>query len=255
MSRKKTKTIDTNINLDRFFEDDKPISTVQNPPMMPQHPFRLVDAGSSGSGKTTVLFNALITGNLLFDKLYIFAKDLEEKKYVVLIKHYCAVAEEMGISPDELIVVGNTGKDIIKVDDLDPNKVNLIIFDDWLSDKKTMDTIIVDHFIRSRKKNASLCFLAQSYYDIPKKIRLQCDYFILFKFPEAKANMMIISEQKGSLGYEQFKQLFEEATKEKHSWIFIDKKTDDERLKVRKGFHQPLKIMKFEESEDDDNSD
>lgn len=255
MSRKKTKTNNNDMNLEKLFEEDRPMNTVQNAPLYPIHPFRLVNCGSSGTGKTTILFNALITGKLKFDKLYIYAKDIYEHKYTVLIKFYVNIAQEMGIDPNELIVVGDKPKDIIKVDDLDPNKVNLIIFDDWLSDKKTMDTIIVDHFIRSRKKNASLCFLAQSYYNIPSLIRLNSDYYILFKFPQAKTNSMIISDQKGDLEYDQFKSLFNEATKNKHDWIFLDKKTDDDRLKVRKGFDRPLKIMKFEESEDDDNSD
>ena len=247
-------SFDSNVNLEKLFEEEKPENAIQNPPMLPQHPFRLIDAGASGSGKTYILFKALIEGELVFEKLYIYARDIYETKYSVLIKHYVGVAQDMGVSPEEIITVGDHGKDIIGVDQLDPNKVNLVIFDDWITDKKTMDGVITDHWIRGRKKNASYCFLAQSYYNIPKMIRLNSDYFILFRFPESKSNQMIISEQKGDLEYDEFKRLFNEATKGKHSWVFIDKKTADARLKVRKGFKQPLKILKFE-SDDDDNSE
>lgn len=253
MSKKgKQKKLDSSINLDKFFEEEKPKSTVSNPPLMPQHPFRLVDAGASGSGKTTIIFNALVKGDLLFDKLYIYARDIYEHKYTTLIKHYIGIATEMGIDIGDLLVVGDNGKDIVKVDELDSGKVNLIIFDDWITDKKTMEGVIADHWIRGRKKNASYCFLSQSYYDIPKKIRLNSDYFILFRFPESKANQMIVSEQKGDMEYDEFKRLFNIATKGKHSWIFLDKKTDDDALKVRIGFDRPLKITKFKESDDDD---
>ena len=255
---KKSKSTNSDANLEKLFKEDRPESKIQNPPLLPQHPFRLIDAGASGSGKTYILFKALIEGELLFDKLYIYARDIQEHKYTVLIKHYVEIAKDLGIHPEEIITIGDHGKDIVAVDQLDPTKVNLVIFDDWITDKKTMEGVITDHWIRGRKKNASYCFLAQSYYNIPKMIRLNSDYFILFKFPEAKSNQLIISEQKGDLEYDQFKRLFNEATKDKHSWVFIDKKTADARLKVRKGFKQPLKILQFEdkkESDDDDNSE
>jgi len=255
---KKSKSINTSINLDRFFDEEKPENVVKNPPMYPQHPFRMICAGGSGSGKTTILFNAIITGNIKFDKLYLYARDIEEHKYSCMIKMYVNIAQDMGIDPNELIVIGDNGKDIIDVDQLDPTKSNLVLFDDFITDKKSMDGIIKQHWIRGRKKNTSYVFLAQSYYEIPKMIRMNSDYFILFKFPESKSNQMIVSEQKGDLEYSQFKQLFDEATRGKYSWIFLDKKTDDDRLKVRKGFDRPLKVLKFEDeknNDDDDNSE
>ena len=57
----------------------------------------------------------------------------------------------------------------------------LIIFDDMIShvmsDKKTQQ-ILKDLFIRSRKLNISLCFLTQSYFSVPKDVRLNCTQYI-----------------------------------------------------------------------------
>ena len=60
----------------------------------------------------------------------------------------------------------------------------LIIFDDMIShvmsDKKAQQ-ILKDLFIRCRKLNISLCFLTQSYFSVPKDVRLNCTHYILFK--------------------------------------------------------------------------
>ena len=34
---------------------------------------------------------------------------------------------------------------------------------------------------RRRKLNISLCFLTQSYFSVPKDVRLNCTHYILFK--------------------------------------------------------------------------
>ena len=58
----------------------------------------------------------------------------------------------------------------------------LIIFDDMIyhvmPDKKAQQ-ILKDLFIRCRKLNISLCFLTQSYFSVPKDVRLNCTHYIL----------------------------------------------------------------------------
>ena len=60
----------------------------------------------------------------------------------------------------------------------------LIVFDDMIShvmsDKKAQQ-ILKDLFIRCRKLNISVCFLTQSYFSVPKDVRLNCTHYILFK--------------------------------------------------------------------------
>ena len=60
----------------------------------------------------------------------------------------------------------------------------LIIFDDMvshvMSDKKSQQ-ILKDLFIRCRKLNISICFLTQSYFSVPKDVRLNFTHYILFK--------------------------------------------------------------------------
>ena len=60
-------------------------------PYIPDHPYRILIIRGSGSGKTNVLINLineqhkeLVTG---IDKICLYAKDLNEPKYHMLIKN------------------------------------------------------------------------------------------------------------------------------------------------------------------------
>ena len=54
-------------------------------PYIPDHPYRILIIGSSGSRKTNTLLN-LINEKKNIDKIYLGAKDLNEPKYKILIK-------------------------------------------------------------------------------------------------------------------------------------------------------------------------
>ena len=56
-----------------------------NWPQIPDHPYRILIIGGSGSGKTNSLFN-LINEEPDIDKIYLYAKDPYEAKYQFLIK-------------------------------------------------------------------------------------------------------------------------------------------------------------------------
>ena len=49
-------------------------------------PYRKLIVGASGSGKTKYLLNSIKKDNNIIDKIYLYAKDLEEPKYQLLIK-------------------------------------------------------------------------------------------------------------------------------------------------------------------------
>ena len=54
-------------------------------PYIPDHPYRILIIGGSGSGKTNALIN-LINEQSDIDKIYLYARDLSEPKYEYLIK-------------------------------------------------------------------------------------------------------------------------------------------------------------------------
>ena len=72
------------INFDDYVNENK---TEHNPewPYTPDHPYRILIIGGSGSRKTNVLLK-LIQDQPKIDKIYLYAKDPYEAKYQYLIK-------------------------------------------------------------------------------------------------------------------------------------------------------------------------
>ena len=141
--------------------------------------------GPSGSGKTNSLLNS-IQKDIIIDKIYLYAKDLEEPKYQLLIKK----GEQAGIKnlkdPTPFIEYSNSMDDIFEnIDDYNKNRKRkvLIVFDDIIShvmsDTKAQQ-VLKELFIRCRKLNISL-FLTQSYFSVSKDVRLNCTHYIIFK--------------------------------------------------------------------------
>ena len=68
-----------------------------------------------------------------------------------------------------------------------PDKENkiLAVFDDMIADmihNKKLDSIVTELFIRGRKLNISLVFVTQSYFKIPKDVRLNTTHIFSQKF-------------------------------------------------------------------------
>ena len=114
---------------------------------IPDHPYKILIIGGSGSEKTNALIY-LINEQDDIDKIYLYAKDLSEPKYRYLIKKW-------------------------------PYIPVLIYFDDMIADmtNKKFQAIIKELFIRCRKLNISLVFITQSYFSVPKDVRLNSTHY------------------------------------------------------------------------------
>ena len=73
------------INLDSIVNDNNKKHN-EKWPYIPDHPYRVLIIGGSGSGKTNTLLH-LINEQKDIDKIYLCAKDLRESKYEYLIKN------------------------------------------------------------------------------------------------------------------------------------------------------------------------
>ena len=90
-----------------------------NWPYIPDHPYRILIVGGSGSGKTNTLLN-LLENHLDIDKIYLYAKDPYEDKYQYLInKRECVGINHLN-DPKAFIEYSNDTHDI---DNYNPNKV------------------------------------------------------------------------------------------------------------------------------------
>ena len=62
---------------------------------------------------------------------------------------------------------------------------------DMINNKK-LNSIVTELFIRARELNISLVFIAQSYFEIPKNVRLNTTHFFLTKLPNKKELQQIV---------------------------------------------------------------
>ena len=72
------------INLDNIINNNNEEHN-EKWPYIPDHPYKILIIGGSGSGKTDTLLN-LVNEQKDIDKIYLYAKDLSEPKYGHLIK-------------------------------------------------------------------------------------------------------------------------------------------------------------------------
>ena len=144
-------------------------------PNIPDHPYRILIIGGAGSGKTNTLLN-LINGQNDIDKIYFYARDLNDPKCKTLIKKH----EDAGIKHlnylNAFIECSNTMDDIYEnIHDYNSSRKKkiLTVSDDMIADimaNKKFQSIIKELFIRCGKLNISLAFITQSYFLFQKML-------------------------------------------------------------------------------------
>ena len=162
-------------------------------PYITDHSYGIMIIGGSGSGKTNVLINLMNEQNDI-DKIYLYARDLRKPKYEYLIKK----REDAGIkhvsNPNAFIKCSNTMDDVydnINNYNLIRKRKKLIVFDDMIADimtNKRFQAIIKELFIRCRKLNISLVFITQSYFSVPKDVRLNSTHYLIMEINNISTN-------------------------------------------------------------------
>ena len=153
---------------------------------VPDHPYRIIIIGGSGSEKTNALINLINEQNNI-ENIYLHARDLSKPKYEYLIKK----CEDAGIkhlnNPNAFIKCSNTMDDVYEnINDYNPIRIikKIIVFDDMIADIleiKKLQAITKELFIRCRKLNISLVFITQFYFSVPKDIRLNSTHYFIMK--------------------------------------------------------------------------
>ena len=193
-------------------------------PYIPDHPYRILIIGSSGSGKTNALLN-LINNQPDIDKIYLYAKDPYEKKYQYLINK----REEVGLDhfndSKTFIEYSNDMRDVYKnIEDYNLGREHkiLIVFDDMIADminNKKLNPIITELFIRGRKLNISIVFIMQSHFKVPKDVRLNSTHFFTMKIPNKRELQQIALNHSSDIDFKDFMNIHKKCTAEPYSFL------------------------------------
>ena len=192
--------------------------------------YRKLIIGPSGSGKTNYLLNSIQKDNNIIDKIYLYAKDLEEPKYQFLIDK----KEKDGLKNlnDKNTFIEHSSKmDDIFVNSEDYNKkrkrkVLIVFFDDMKLN-------------RCRKLNISLCFLTQSHFGVPKDVRLNCTHYVIFKLNNRRELQNIAINHSADIDYKDFVKIYRNCTKEPYNFFTIDT-TQPVDKRFKKNFNDSL---------------
>ena len=197
-------------------------------------PFRMGIIGASGSGKSNTVLNIIAQFSGTFNRIIIFTKNKAEPLYEYL---------EVKIPQKDELEIFEGLAELNKYNlDKEFKGQTLIIFDDMCLEKD--QHMVEELFIRGRKlgEGVSLCYLSQSFYAIPRKIRLQLNYLILRKIPSSRDIVAILKECSLSVTKDELLKLYNYAvTKSITNFLLIDFGVDPE-LQFRKNFDEILNV-------------
>ncbi len=184
-------------------------------------PFRMLISAPSGSGKTNALMNLISLMDKTFHEIIICVKSADEPLYNMLINKLGSAVKvfENGDVPniEEYSIMDEKTKRLKRVD----KKQRLIVFDDLINDRSA-NKIANEYYIKGRKLGFSMCYIAQSYYQINKMIRDNTQYFILGRNLLKKDLRMILSAFPTELTLDEFAELYNELTGEPLDVILIN---------------------------------
>ena len=183
------------------------------------HPYKILIVGGSGSGKRNTLLN-LINNQPDIDKIYLYAKDPYEVKYQYLISKREKVGLDHFNDHRAFIEYTNDMQDIYKnIEDYNLGKKCklLIVFDGIIADminNKKLNPVVTELFIRSRKLNISIVFITQSYFKVPKDVRLNSTHFFIMKIPNKRELQKIDLNQSSDIDFKDFMKIYKKCTAE-----------------------------------------
>ena len=113
------------------------------------------------------------------------------------------------------------------IDVYNPDKENkiLLVFDDMIADmihNKKLNSIITKLFISGRKLNISLVFITQSYFKVPKDVRLNSSHFFIAKIPNKKELQQIAINHSSDINTKDIANICRKCMDEPYSFLVND---------------------------------
>ena len=122
----------------------------------------------------------------------------------------------------------NDMQDVYKnIEECNPIKKRkiLIVFDYMIADminNNKLNPIVTELFIRGRKLNISIVFITQSYFKVPKDVRLNSTHFFIMKIPSKRELQQIALNHSSDINFKDFMKIYKKYTKDSYSFLVND---------------------------------
>ena len=255
MSKKKSKSLFEFATLD---SDDiiAPPSSYREPskipPNLPQG--NLLITAASNSGKSVLINNLLLKKKWRYleeySKIYLISptihmdnsyeilhkyiesqREMRYKKYRKLIKKGWKpqhIPRELYPDADKIIIHDSYDEEYIKdiLDTKERDEKILLVIDDCVCElkKANQNSILERVFLRERHNNVFCWISVQKYTKISPAIRINSPCYIFFKL--SNKELQRVAEELAENSVEEFEQIYDLATKDRFSFLYIDKRQE-----------------------------
>ena len=101
----------------------------------------------------------------------------------------------------------------------------MIVFDDMIADminNGKLNPIVTELFIRGRKLNISIVFITESYFKVPKDIKLNSTHFFIMKIPNKRELQQIALNHSSDIDFKDFMKIYKKCTAKPPSFLVND---------------------------------
>ena len=100
---------------------------------------------------------------------------------------------------------------------------------------KKLNSIVTEFFIRERKLNIFHVFITQSYFKVPKDVKLNPNHFFITKIPNKRELQQIALNHSSNISSKDFVKITKKCTAEPYSFLVNDATlASDNPLRFRK---------------------
>ncbi|GMF11701.1 unnamed protein product [Phytophthora lilii] len=171
-------------------------------------PFRMCVASPSGSGKSNTVLFIIALLSKCFTKVVICTKTNE-----TLYDHLKDTIDNVQVIEEGMVPA---------ISEYDSDTSKLIIFDDLVMEPKRTQAQISQYFIRGQKQGWSMIYISQSYFGIPKTIRINSQYVILGRNLTQRDLGIICRDFPTDIPIKTFIDLYKRTTSEKMTTMLMD---------------------------------
>ena len=154
--------------------------------------------------------------------------------------------------PKAFIEYSNDMQDVYKdIDEYNYDQENkiLIIFDDMIADminNKKLNSVITELFTRGRKLNISIVLITQSYFKVPKNVRLNTTHFFITKIPNKRELPQISLNHTSDISTKDFIKIHKICTAELSFLVVDSTLASDNPLRLsKKSFKHIIKLWQL----------